>query len=144
MAISHSDPISETGADTICEGALPPEAIRGIACYNRQEFFDAHEHLETAWRAERRPVRYLYQGILQVAVCFHHIKRGNYSGSLKVLRRARATMANLPGDCQGIDLAFLRGLIDQVEAELLRLGPENLAAFDWSLHKLIILQSSSL
>jgi len=31
--------------------------------------------LELLWRAERRDVRRLYQGILQIGVAFHHLRR---------------------------------------------------------------------
>ena len=33
--------------------------------------FEQHETLELLWRAERRDIRYLYQGILQIGVAFH-------------------------------------------------------------------------
>jgi predicted metal-dependent hydrolase len=46
---------------------LPPQLLRqGIAQFNAGHYFECHETLEALWRSETRPVRDLYQGILQV------------------------------------------------------------------------------
>ncbi len=67
---------------------LPDSFLHGIDLLNRGEYFEAHEVIEADWRAEPGEIRQLYQGILQVAVVYHHIKRRNYFGARKVVRRA--------------------------------------------------------
>src|SRR5512136_240016 len=109
-----------------CDLPLHPEALRGIALFNAGEYFEAHEALENAWRAEPGPVRELYQGILQVAVTYVHIQRGNFSGALKVAGRCQRKLEQWPEACRGVDLAAV------LEA-LTRLGPENIQTFDQSL-----------
>ena len=70
-------------------GLVLPDLIwEGIDLFNEQRFFEAHEVLETAWRAEPKPIRKLYQGILQAGIAYHHLKLGNQIGALKLLDRA--------------------------------------------------------
>ncbi len=109
--------------------------MRGLELFNRGEYFEAHEALELAWREERGPVRELYRGILQVAVAYYHILRGNYRGAQKMFLRSRTWLAPFPDRCCGIDLASLRGDYARVEAELLRLGPEGVQHVDRGLMK---------
>ncbi len=118
-----------------CTGPLHPAAIEGIRLFNAGEYFEAHEELETAWRAEPGPIRSLYQGILQVAVAYLHLTRGNYEGALKVYGRSLKWLRAIPDSCRGVDVAQLRQDAAAVFAEVERLGPERLAAFDRSLLK---------
>ncbi len=91
-----------------CRQPLHELAQQGLDLFNRQEFFDAHELLEEAWRLEPGPCRRLYQGILQLGVAFYHIQQKNSLGALKVLKRAETKFAFLPNPCQGIDVIRLR------------------------------------
>jgi predicted metal-dependent hydrolase len=109
-----------------CGGTLPALAVRGLELFNEGEYFEAHEALELAWRAEHGPVRELYRGVLQIAVAYHHILRGNYRGAVKMFLRARGWLAPFPDQCQGIDLAGLRADAAGVEDALLNAGPEGI------------------
>ncbi|MCB0081439.1 MAG: DUF309 domain-containing protein, partial [Caldilineaceae bacterium] len=40
-------------------------ALQGLVAFNRGNYFEQHEYLEAAWIAEQRPIREMYQGILQ-------------------------------------------------------------------------------
>lgn len=51
--------------------------------------------IEFAWRYEPGNDRQLYQGILQVAVVYLHIERGNYPGARKVIKRALANLTSV-------------------------------------------------
>jgi predicted metal-dependent hydrolase len=114
-----------------CQRPLPPEAIAGLEYFNAGRYFEAHEELESAWRAEKGPIRELYQGILQVGVGYYHVQRGNYKGAVKMFRRARQWLDPLPDECCGVNLARLRHDFLQVEAELLREHPIQPAAFEF-------------
>lgn len=122
---------------------LPEAARHGIDLFNRREFFEAHEALETAWMAERGPARDLYRGILQIAVAYLHLTRGNYAGVVKVMARAFRWLDPLPNPCQGIALEQLRVSARLAWAEVERLGPERLGEFDWALFKPIELFQTS-
>ncbi len=67
---------------------LPDAFLHGLDLLNRGDYFEAHEAIETAWRAELGGIRQLYQGILQVALVYHHIIHDNNYGARKVIRRA--------------------------------------------------------
>jgi predicted metal-dependent hydrolase len=73
---------------------------RGLDLFNCAHFFDAHEVLEDVWRAlprdrpSRRRLRLHLQGLIQLAVAFHHESTGNHVGARSVLERA---LRNLKG-----------------------------------------------
>ncbi len=113
-----------------CDEPLPGEVRRGLEQFNAGEYFEQHETLEHAWRAEPRPVREVYQGILQIGVACYQIRRGNYTGALKMLRRGLAHLARAPDRCQGIDIARLREDADRLLRHLETLGPEGLRRID--------------
>ena len=81
---------------------------RGIAHFNRGEFFAAHEELEDAWRAAQGDVRLFLQGLTQVAVALHHHSTGNVAGGTSVLARALRNLAGYPEHYGGIELERLR------------------------------------
>jgi predicted metal-dependent hydrolase len=110
--------------------ALHPEAAVGVEEFNAGHYFEQHEHFETAWMAEPRPIRDLYQGVLQVGLAFLQIEQGNWAGALKMFRRGLPRLRDLPPVCQGIDLASLRGVAEALHREVTELGPARLAEFD--------------
>jgi predicted metal-dependent hydrolase len=61
-----------------------------VRLFNAGRWFEAHEVLEDAWRAEPAEIRRLYQGLLQVGVGLHHASRGNLRGALRLLDRGMA------------------------------------------------------
>src|ERR1044071_4129925 len=90
-----------------CHEPAPPALLEGIEQFNRGEYFEQHETLELLWRAEPRDVRRLYQGILQIGVAFHHLRRLNHHGTLYMLTRGAGYLAPFAPSCQGVDVAGL-------------------------------------
>ena len=113
-----------------CDAPLPPLAQTGLEHFNARRFFEAHEALEAAWRAEPGPIRALYQGLLQVAVAYLHIERGNFDGALKVAARGRGKLAKWPPNCRGVNVGRLIRDLDQATAAVRQLGAERLRAFN--------------
>jgi predicted metal-dependent hydrolase len=107
--------------------------LEGIVQFNRGEYFEQHETLELLWRAERRDVRRLYQGILQVGVAFHHLRRLNHHGTVYMLTRGSGYLAPFAPVCQRVDVARLIADARRALAEVHRLGPSRLGDFDWRL-----------
>ena len=116
-----------------CHEPPPPELLEGIAQFNRGEFFEQHETLELLWRAERRDIRYLYQGILQIGVAFHHLRRLNHHGTVYMLTRGARYLAPFAPRCQRVDVAALLQDAATALREVERLGPSRLAEFDWAM-----------
>lgn len=121
-----------------CDAPLHPQAAEGIRLFNAGEYFEAHEALENAWNAEPGKVRDLYRGILQIAVVYLHITRGNYDGAVKVYVRSQRWLKDWSDICRGIRVEELRQNAAAVINEVERLGKENIRHFDRSLLKPII------
>jgi len=122
----------------ICQGVLHSGAVEGIRLFNEKKFFEAHEEFESAWRAEKDDIRNLYQGILQVAVCYLHIKRGNYNGAVKVYGRSMKWLKDFPDVCRGVRVGKLRSDAEAVMKEVQKLGAERIHEFDESLFKPVV------
>ncbi len=118
-----------------CDGVLPPKAIEGLKLFNEKKFFESHEELESAWRDEKGSIRYLYQGVLQVAVAYFHITRGNYEGAVRMRERSMKLLKDYPDVCRGIQVGKLKNDLDAVIQEVKRLGTERINEFDQSLFK---------
>ena len=86
------------------------EFHRGLDLFNRAHFFDAHEVLEDVWRAlpRDRPLRRHLQGMVQLAVAFHHVAKGNHLGARSVLARALRNLNGAENSCPDLDLVRLR------------------------------------
>ena len=118
-----------------CEDNLPHLAKRALDEFNRGEYFKAHDSLELAWMADHTAGRDLYRAILQVAVAYYQIERGNYNGAAKMFLRMRKWLAPLPDSCRGINIHKLRMDVEAVHAELTELGPARIGGFDLELLK---------
>ncbi len=107
----------------------PPPAglLHGVEQFNAGEYWECHETLEGLWVAEKREVRDLYQGILQVGVAFHQLDKNNFPGAIKMFRRGLPRLRGLPEVCQGVRVAELAAAARQVHDVALDLGPEQLA-----------------
>jgi len=121
-----------------CDAPLHPEAIKGLKLIQHGEYFEAHEALENAWQDETGDIRNLYRGILQMAVSYLHLTRGNYPGSVEMHHRAQKWLAGWPSKCRGIEIETLRRDFDAVIAALQTLGEENIDEFDRSLLRPVI------
>ena len=116
-----------------CAELPPPLVLKGIEEFNRGEFFEQHETLETAWRAEPRPVRELYQGILQVGLACYQIGHGNWPGAQKMFGRGLTRLRQFAPECLGIEVARLIADAEHVRDEAQRLGPGRLHELDRTL-----------
>jgi uncharacterized protein len=123
---------ADSSVASACNEPPPALLLKGIEEFNEGRYWRCHETLETLWRAESRPVRDLYQGILQVGVGFHHLRNGNYAGAVKVLGRGLARLQGMPETCQGVPVAELSDAARQVYEGILALGPERAGEFDTS------------
>ncbi len=90
----------------------PPRAAelwqRGIAQFNRGEFFESHESWEEIWLAAPEPDKTFLQGLIQVAAAFHHYRRSNLAGARSLLAEGLGKLERFPADYRGIALESLR------------------------------------
>lgn len=87
--------------------------LRGIGLLNSAQFFDAHEALEDVWRAAPPENKKFLQGLVQVAVAFHHYSTGNRVGMRSVLERAIRNLAEPSGSFGRFHLTSLLRSLDQ-------------------------------
>jgi predicted metal-dependent hydrolase len=128
-----------SGPNPRCSAPAPPELLEGIRLFNAGEYFECHEVLESIWRAERDPVRYLYQGILQVGVGLHHLRNGNFRGATLLLRDGIDKTSHFRPACLGVDTATLCDQAQRCLDQLHALGRERIAEFNWALAPAIAL-----
>jgi hypothetical protein len=116
--------------ESACQQPLSGKAFRGLEEFNRGEYFQAHETLEEAWNEDQTPGRELYRAILQVAVAYLQIERGNYNGAMKMFLRLRQWITPFPDVCRGVDVARLNADAQRVYDQLIALGAERIADFN--------------
>jgi sugar phosphate isomerase/epimerase/predicted metal-dependent hydrolase len=119
-------------SETPCDAAPPPGLLEGIRLFNAGEYYDCHEAIEHEWHAETRPIRRLYQGILQIGVGFLHAQRGNHTGALLLLADGIDKTAEFAPVCLGIDTGRLAAESQAALDRLRELGPERLDEFDFA------------
>ena len=74
----------------------------GLACYQRKEFFEAHEHWESAWLTLQEPEKSFLQALIQMTAAFHHLHTGNATGACSLLRRTLRRLEVCPACFGGI------------------------------------------
>jgi uncharacterized protein len=84
---------------------------RGVAQFNRALFFECHDTLEDLWSGVRGAPRDFFQGLIQVAVGFHHLERGNTAGAASVFAKALARLEPYPPRYGGLELEELRSTV---------------------------------
>ncbi len=109
---------------------LPPLVISGIEKFNRGEFYECHDDLEDAWRDETRQVRYLYQGILQVGVGFHHQRNGNWKGATGLIRNGVERLRDFEPETMRVNVEKLVRESEKCLEMLEELGRERIREFD--------------
>jgi hypothetical protein len=67
---------------------IDPRLAEFIRLFNEKEFFEAHETLEGLWLETEGEDKDFYKGLIQCAVAFVHLERGNFRGARKLYRTA--------------------------------------------------------
>ncbi len=116
----------------LCAQPAPPELIAGLEEFNAGLYFECHETLELLWRARPGPERWLYQGILQVGIGLHHLRRRNGHGAVALLERGLRLLLAYPDRCQGVNVKSLREQAETIRDFLVAEGTAGLERFDWS------------
>ena len=107
-------------------GPAPPQLTeedarlfrKGIEELNTGYFFECHETLEDLWHGVRGEPRDFFQGLIQIAVGFYHVTRGNEAGARSMLDRALRRLSKYPDRYGGIDLGSLRAEASTIRARL--------------------------
>lgn len=83
-------------------------AKNAIEMFNREAFFDCHDMLEEIWLEDFGADRLFYQGLIQVAVGFHHVTAGKLGAGRTMMSKALEKLAAYPDHHGSIQLEKLR------------------------------------
>jgi len=83
------------------------ELERGLELIDRGEYFAAHEVLEDLWRAAEEGERDFFQGLVHVAVAWHHAGRENRPGYERQLEKAARRLGPYAPAHRGVDVGDL-------------------------------------
>lgn len=101
------------------------------ALFDARLDFEVHELLEPFWIAAHGPAREALQGLIQVAVGYHHLANGNLSGARALLEEGSAKLASR--HFEGLDLDTFALAVRRSVQIINRLDAEPSRSFDWSL-----------
>ncbi len=77
--------------------------------FNEGLFFEVHEILEAVWLKQGEQTRPLLQGLIQIAVAFHHLENRNRFGALSLLKEGLVKVKDYRPASFGLELdQFLR------------------------------------
>ncbi len=79
--------------------------LAGIVCFNRADYFEAHEVWEALWMECPTAERRFVQSLIQAAVALYHWGRGNTAGADRLFHSARRYMEPYRPRYFGLDIA---------------------------------------
>ena len=126
-----------------CSDSPSGELLQAVGEFNRRDWYECHETLEELWVGSEFEPRWLYQGMLQVAIALLHWRNGNYGGACSLLTGGTDYLKRVGPVCLRIDVASLVAESEIFREELTRLGPERMAELSTDLIPNVRLAASS-
>jgi predicted metal-dependent hydrolase len=84
-----------------------------FACFNREQFFEAHDVLEELWLARGDARNHaFYKGLIQLAGAFVHLQKGRLRPAASVLKLAATNLSQYTPAHEGLDVEDLMKLIE--------------------------------
>ncbi len=109
--------------------ALDVVLYKGALLFNHHLFFEVHEVLEPQWMQEQGAVKKFLQGLIQIAVAFYHLERGNLAGARSLLHEGLMKISPHSPACLGVELRdFIAGL-EECRQIIAGLSPETCKQF---------------
>jgi uncharacterized protein len=109
-----SDVITLRSTDTRVSTRAEDETLReGIALFNQERFWEAHEVLEEIWHPSKGVERDLIQGLILTAAALVHYQKNEKAVCVSILGRARDKLGTLD-NFMGLDIGRLRASIEKI------------------------------
>jgi hypothetical protein len=89
---------------------------RGLQLIREGAYFEAHEELEDEWRDAPETERDFLQGLVHVAVAWHHASRGNRPGCERQLAKAERRLAPYRPVHRGVDVSTVLDGVERASA----------------------------
>src|SRR2546421_11528496 len=90
----------------------------GLEQIRSARFFEAHEELETAWRAAPAGERDFYQGLVHVAVAWYQAGRGRPIATARQLEKAARRLGPFAPAHRGVDIGSVLGQVEAAQARV--------------------------
>ncbi len=104
---------AESTTGTLEETSRSRALCKGVLLFNHRLFFEVHEVLEVQWRQESGAEKTFFQGLIQIAVAFHHLENRNLRGALALLHDGLEKLVPYQPAFLGVELVeFVRDLQD--------------------------------
>jgi predicted metal-dependent hydrolase len=103
---------------------------RGVALFNRREFWEAHEAWEHGWMNEEGEERLLLQGLIQVAAGLYKLQVGSPRSTVKLLERGLGKLRGFVGASLGVDLEAFIPAVERWQREAAHLAEQQRADYD--------------
>jgi predicted metal-dependent hydrolase len=91
---------------------------RGLEEIRAGRYFEAHEELETAWRAAPAEERDFFQGLVHVAVAWYQAGRGRPVATVRQLEKAARRLGPFSPEHRGIDVAAVLAQVEAAQARV--------------------------
>lgn len=102
---------------------------KAVCLFNHHLFFEVHEVLEEQWKQENGDVRLFLQGLIQIAVAFHHLHNNNFRGATALLHDGMAKITLYQPEFLSLEVRNFVSCLLICQRELQRLGPEHFQQF---------------
>lgn len=76
-----------------------------VDLFNQEKFFEAHEVLESLWRATYDTDKDFYQGLIQLAAAMVHVQKNTRPGAEDLYAKAERHFSKYPKYHCGLDCA---------------------------------------
>ena len=95
------------------------EALRaGAACFNRGQFFEAHEEWEERWLIEAGDAKRFLHGLIQIAAGFVKINIKEWPSADGLFLEAQAKLEEFPASIYGVELEPLLDAVARCHGEV--------------------------
>ena len=102
---------------------------KGALLFNHHLFFEVHEILEDQWKQESGDIRLFLQGLIQIAVAFHHLGNRNFRGAIALLHDGLAKITPHQPTFLNVELANFVASLETCLRDLRQLGPDRFQQF---------------
>lgn len=82
--------------------------------FNRQQFYEAHDILESLWLGERNgPNNNFYKALIQLAGAFVHLQKGRMKPAIALFKLSASYLEKYPSRHEGLDIAQVLRMIQE-------------------------------
>jgi len=91
-----------------------PHVTGFIECFNRQEYYQAHDVLEELWLKTTGERRDFYKGLIQTAAVFLKLQQGKPEPARRLAQRAASHLQKYPPLCERLSVENVLGWLRDV------------------------------